>query len=352
MAATSNESMPVMGAHSPVVGWRAAELSDAQAIHALRSDAASIDSPKYSVTLEETELELRSARFAGSRFSLSRDTVLGFARDGSLIAYATVQLAEPGEREVEVSLEGVVHPAWRGKGVGRAVLAWQEKRARDLLGTDRSGLPGMIHLGAREACADRLALYRAAGFQPERWWLDLRRPLRELPARRAVPKGMVMSEFKARHSERVRNTINDAFRDHWSTQPISPEQWESEGNLAAFSASCSRVVLANTRRWPRSKPVVAALLSEIRPEDWPLHGESFGYISTIGVVREARGKGLSSALIIEALHAFAERGLDAAMLSVDSANPSGALAMYERLGFELADRSVSFVKHCPVRSLG
>ncbi|MDI6024358.1 GNAT family N-acetyltransferase [Leucobacter sp. UT-8R-CII-1-4] len=346
MPENSHVGMPDASAHSPIAHWRSAALSDVPDIYALITAAASVDSPKDSTTLEEVDLALRSSNFSESRFRLETDTALGFGQDGSLIAFATVKLAEPGEREVEASLDGTVHPAWRGKGVGRSLLAWQEKRARELLRTDQSGLPGMIHLGARETCADHLALYRAAGFHPERWWMDLRRPLGDLPALRSLPEGMMMSEFKAGYSERVRKAINDAFRDHWSTQAISPEQWESEGNLAAFSASCSRVVLAKTGRWPRKKRVVAALLSEIRPEDWALHGESFGYISAIGVVRDARGQGLSSALIIEALHAFSNRHLDSAMLSVDSVNPSGALAMYERLGFKLVDRSVSYVKYC------
>jgi ribosomal protein S18 acetylase RimI-like enzyme len=132
------------------------------------------------------------------------------------------------------------------------------------------------------------------------------------------------------------------------THTISRDQWESEGKLSAFSAKCSRVALVRDRRWPRPKRIVAALLTEIRPEDWAAHGEPFGYISAIGVVRDWRGKGLSSVLIIEALRAFAARGLSAAMLTVDSVNPSGALAMYERLGFELVDRSVSYVKYCRV----
>ena len=338
--------MPNTESSGEMLRWRGAEPSDAAALWRLLGESAAVDSPKDITSLEEVQLGLRSAEFAGSRFTLASDTALGFSADGTLIAYAAAKLGAPGEREVEVSLEGTVHPEWRRRGIGRAILSWQEARGRALLLDKQSKLPGMLHLAAREDCVDQLALYRAAGFSAERWWMDLRRPLNTIPEARELQEGVAISEFKAHHSERARIAINDAFRDHWSTQAISPEQWESEGNLAAFSAKCSRVALVREGRWPKRKRIVAALLSEIRPEDWKAYGESFGYISAIGVVRDWRGKGLSSALIIEALQAFSRRRLDAAWLSVDSVNPSGALAMYERLGFELVDRSVSYVKYC------
>jgi mycothiol synthase len=51
------------------------------------------------------------------------------------------------------------------------------------------------------------------------------------------------------------------------------------------------------------------------------------------VLPHARGRGLSRAAIIEALRPAATHGCRAAPLQVDSENVTGALGLYERLGF-------------------
>jgi mycothiol synthase len=49
--------------------------------------------------------------------------------------------------------------------------------------------------------------------------------------------------------------------------------------------------------------------------------------------RPWRGRGVASALIGRNLRLLAERGMTEAALGVDAENPTGALALYERVGF-------------------
>jgi mycothiol synthase len=60
----------------------------------------------------------------------------------------------------------------------------------------------------------------------------------------------------------------------------------------------------------------------------------------IGTVRDYRRRGVASALIGHALRAAADQGYDRASLSVDSANLSGAFAIYEKAGFAPRKRFV------------
>ena len=53
----------------------------------------------------------------------------------------------------------------------------------------------------------------------------------------------------------------------------------------------------------------------------------------MSVRRPWRRRGLASALILSACVALRERGMTEAALGVDSESLSGALGMYERLGF-------------------
>ena len=57
-----------------------------------------------------------------------------------------------------------------------------------------------------------------------------------------------------------------------------------------------------------------------------------GAIQNLGVVHEHRGRGLGSALLLQALHGFVHAGLKRAWLEVTARN-EGAVRLYHRLGF-------------------
>ena len=69
-----------------------------------------------------------------------------------------------------------------------------------------------------------------------------------------------------------------------------------------------------------------------------------GWIEAIGVIPEWRGRGLGSALMVQSLNDFAALGFMRAALDVDTENPTGALQLYEKLGFEAVKRTIVFLK--------
>ncbi|HEX2187126.1 MAG TPA: N-acetyltransferase [Chloroflexota bacterium] len=62
-------------------------------------------------------------------------------------------------------------------------------------------------------------------------------------------------------------------------------------------------------------------------------GDEHGWVLSLGVAPEHRGRRLGRALTAELLRAFSERGARAAFLHVSPDNP-GAIGLYGRLGFE------------------
>jgi mycothiol synthase len=72
--------------------------------------------------------------------------------------------------------------------------------------------------------------------------------------------------------------------------------------------------------------------------------ESEGWIEAIGVLPAWRQRGLASALLAQALNLFKVEGLTQAALDVDTQNPTGALRLYEKLGFKVAKETISYVK--------
>lgn len=72
-----------------------------------------------------------------------------------------------------------------------------------------------------------------------------------------------------------------------------------------------------------------------------------GYTELLGVRRAWRGRGLAPALLIDAMSRYAAAGMERACLDVDTENPSGAVALYERLGYRplLGRQSVAWDLH-------
>lgn len=329
------------------LSWRPATEGDVPQLAELSRVCGLLDHPRAVVTEEHIALSLR-----GARFDPTRDSMIAVDAAGRAVAYGEARLpeaepaAETGGEMLEVSLEGMVHPGLRRRGVGRALLAWQEARGRQLLAESASALPAMLSLGGRVAHVGLRALAQGSGFGPVRWWYELERSLAgELP-QREVPDDVRLVPFADRYSERTRAAVNDAFRDHFGFHPITRREWEDEGALAEFAPALSRLAVAGRGTLRDPHRVVGLALSEVKRAEFALRGGPFGYLSTIGVVREWRGRGLSSVLIAEVLRAYRAAGLGSAVLDVDAANPSGALGMYERLGFAERDRSVTYAKYC------
>ena len=70
----------------------------------------------------------------------------------------------------------------------------------------------------------------------------------------------------------------------------------------------------------------------------PVAGWRTGFLKDLAVREAERGRGLGAALVQQGLAEFARRGVAAVELKVDAANPTGAVRLYERLGFVLERR--------------
>jgi ribosomal protein S18 acetylase RimI-like enzyme len=59
-----------------------------------------------------------------------------------------------------------------------------------------------------------------------------------------------------------------------------------------------------------------------------------GYVDAIGVAHKFQGKGLGQSLLQHAINFSIEQGREFIELNVDTGNESGALRLYEKLGFK------------------
>lgn len=329
------------------LAWRPTTVDDAPAITELNNAIAAADALPFRETVDEVR-DLLSAPWR----DLAADALLGFDAAGRLRASGLVSTSPGDTTTVRAFLFGGVHPERRGEGIGRELLAWQIARARQVLAASRTALPGRIGAFAEDADAARVRLLERAGLRARRYYADLKRPLgSDAPAMPEVrlAGSLRLVPWSPELDDATRLAHNDAFRDHWGSEPQTSQQWANGRN--EFVPEWSHVVIdeapdvealladeatdASTAAALRAGAplVVAYALSSRYEADFPVRGYSFGYTDVLGARRAYRGRKAALAALAASISSFADAGMEAAVLDVDTENPSGAHGLYASLGY-------------------
>ncbi|MFC4146493.1 mycothiol synthase [Micromonospora mangrovi] len=233
------------------------------------------------------------------------------AVDGTLTGYAHLDTTDA----TGIGVELVVHPAYRRRGTGRAL-------ARGVLAAAGGPLRAWAHGDHPSAAALAVDL----GFERARVLWQLRRPLTTaLPGLR-LPDGVELRAFRPGEDDEAWLALNNAaFATH-------PEQ-------GRWTLADLRVRLAEPWFDPAGFLLaVESATGRLRGFHWTKVHERpgsarIGEVYVLGVDPAAHGGGLGRALTTAGLaHLRDRRGLDRVMLYVDESN-TGAVALYERLGF-------------------
>ena len=322
---------------------RAATAADRPAVRDLIAAANEFDGVPLATTLEEIEQDLDDETVV-----LATDSRVAVDAEGAVIGYAFTYHLPSDESEERCYVFGDVHPTWRRRGVGGALMTWAVARAREQLLVSAHDLPRSIRVDAYDYCEADHRLFARHGFVPVRYFEELLRPLTDLlpePSPGAIA-GLRIVPWPTDRSEEIRAEKNTAFADHWGSTPTSPTNWEEMTSGHGAFLDCSFVCVDADDR------IVAHCLNARYPEDDALIGRSDGWISSLGTLREWRGRGVASALIATSLHAFARAGLTHASIGVDSDSPTGAARLYRALGFEPRQRSITHQLDVPVSRPG
>ncbi|MFJ2509187.1 GNAT family N-acetyltransferase [Arthrobacter citreus] len=310
------------------LAWRAITEADLDDWHALIRRMVDVDKPGWAEDRADLEHALQRR---GDDPAL--DSLLGVDADGVPRAFGLVSL-NPGS--VRATGFGGVDPAWRRRGIGAAVYHWQAARARVRV-KERDGENPVLRSYAEANNPSHLALLESAGARVVRYFTEMTRPLDEGIPDAQLAGGLEFRTFSEQISERLRQAHNEAFRDHWGSEPRNTESWKFTVGHPQFRADWSFVVVDRT-----SGEIAAYQLASYDPESPAIFGYSEGYTELLGVLRPWRGKGIAPAMLTEAMRRFRDSGMQNAGLGVDTENPSGALQIYENLGYRPVSRQVVF----------
>ncbi len=260
------------------------------------------------------------------------------ALDGTVIAFTQRDWIDANDGVREYRARCWIDPAVRRRGIGTTLLSRNEAVRRELAADHDTDRPAVFGMGTPELNPGAMALARASGYEPVRWWADMERSLLdELPDPPAPPDGIDVRPALAEQARQIWEADQDAFRDHWGGWDPSEASFRRWVESPEFQPELMLVA------WDGDE-VAGAVLNAIYPEENRELGIKRGWLDSVFTRRAWRRRGLARALIVRSLHLLRERGLETAALGVDADNPSGAFGLYESAGFRATQRYISWRK--------
>ncbi|KGJ82397.1 hypothetical protein GY21_01105 [Cryobacterium roopkundense] len=320
-------SVPV---HQEIARWRPAKEDDIDGIWQLREAMGRLDHPNYLTTRGAI-----AADFGYSHVNAALDSLVGLDAAGRIVANGMVLFPPRQETLVRSILIGGVHPDLRGRGIGRELLAWQVGRAKQQLASSTKTLPGWIFAYADERAPQSAHLFERGGLDLTRYFLALERALDEPVPAVEPADGIRIAVYTPADSAQVHVARDDAFMDHWASQPMSDENWAAFVNGRWFRPDLSFVAWAGDE-------VVGFVLSTANENVWKTQGFTGSYIDLVGVTSGWRGRHIAQSLLAAQLEAGRALGHDRATLAVDSDSPTGALGLYTGMGFHAVHRKMAY----------
>ncbi|MGH2593014.1 MAG: GNAT family N-acetyltransferase [Anaerolineae bacterium] len=232
---------------------------------------------------------------------------------------------------------GGVHPAWRGRGIGRALLRLKERRMREIASAHPDDAPRFFQAFIADSETDYEALARGEGYAPARYFFEMVRPTLGDIADAPLPEGLEMRPVQPEHYRTIWEAKQEAFRDHWGAFAATEWHFQNWLNDPNFDPTLWQVA------WDGDQ-VAGMVLGFVDAVENEQFQRQRGWTEDIAVRRPWRKRGLARALIVQTLHALKERGMTEAALGVDAENLSGALGLYKSAGFRVVKRSAAYRK--------
>jgi mycothiol synthase len=284
------------------LSWRALRDRDLPAVTELARECLAADGGQPFAA---------SPGFLSGCYPSGAQTCAGFS-DTRLACVSSLRQAAAGPAVTT----GLVHPAWRRRGIGGYAFDWaasQVDRARAGLRAETEALSDGAHAlyltkGLSQVLAEDVMQLAAAAQPP--------------PAR--SPAGLSLAHWGQADPARFFAVYDAAFRD----RPGYPG-WPQDRWIEWISAD-------------EDFRAELTLLATIDGADVGfIVGDAAGWIAQLGVAPPARGRDIGARLIGEAVQRMRAAGEHIITLNVNTNNPH-AIALYRRLGFTRTGRRARY----------
>ncbi len=265
--------------------------------------------------------------------------------DGRIVGYARTywELEERSKDDADGPVR--VHeticflrPEWRRKGIGRSMLAALIGRAEAMQAELPPVARAEIEAYGEDGDGSHERMVRRFGFEPIRYGFQMLRPTLDDQPDAPMPDGLEIRDVQEEHLRPIWEAADEAFRDGNGYRPGTEDDYQVfVDDPMQSDRSLWRVA------WDGDQ-VAGQVRGYINADANATLGTTRGWVENISVRRPYRHRGLARALINATFHALRERGMTEGVLGVDATNPTGALRVYESMGFQPTSRSTTYRK--------
>ncbi|MGC9349036.1 MAG: GNAT family N-acetyltransferase [Anaerolineae bacterium] len=231
-----------------------------------------------------------------------------------------------------------VHPDDKGRGVGTYLARWAAARAwKAAVSVAPENARIAIHQFRPATDADSRGLLLSEGYQDVRHGYRMLIELENPPPSPRFPDGIVMRTFdRERHMRALVRAEQEIFRDHWGYVELPFEQ-----DLAAWEQWIDNDEHHDPSIWflaMRGEDIAGVCLCR----SFMVEDPEMGYVSSLGVARRWRRRGIGLAMLHHAFGEFHRRGKKRVSLDVDADSLTGATRLYEKAGMHVQRESVTY----------
>ncbi len=258
--------------------------------------------------------------------------------DGEVIGYSRVFWEKLSEGIRIYNLFGNLHPAWRRKGIGTAMLGYNETHLLQIAADHPQDGDRFYQSWASDTEKSTNALLKSQGYEPIRYGFEMVRDLNESFPETPLPEGLeIRPVVEEEHFWTIVKASDEAFKDHWGYRPITDEEFLGWRNDPNFRPELWKVA------WDGDQ-VAGSVQNFYNPKENKDFNRQRGYTEGISTRRPWRRRGLASALIVESMKMFKEMGMTETAHGVDAENTSGALNLYKKLGYMVEKEEIIYRK--------
>ncbi len=190
---------------------------------------------------------------------------------------------------------------------------------------------------AQDSEKDWISVLVNEGYNVFRYGFRMKRPDLENVPDLALPDSIEVRSVKPEHYPAIVGTWNEACKDMRGQIPISDEDFKGFQESPIFNPSIWQIA------WHKND-VVGTVMNFIDDEENKQYNRKRGTVEMISVQRPWRSRGIAKALIARSLKLLKDHGMKEAALGVDAENPSGALLLYQKMGFQIEKRVAFYRK--------
>ena len=258
--------------------------------------------------------------------------------DGELVAYARVFWTDQVDGSRSYENFGFIHPAWRRRGLGMAMHRRNEERLREIAAGHPEVETKWLSSEGMETAVGNAALLARSGYTPVRYFYEMVAPTLEGIASPPMPEGLEVRPARTEHFRAIWDASAEAFRDHWGEPEATEKDWER------FRDNPEHVERPFWMIGWEGEEVAGVVTTTVPEEENRERARKRVWVESVSVRRPWRRRGLAKALLARSLVAAREAGFTSAGLGVDAENPTGALGLYESLGFAAERTGIAYRK--------